>query len=47
MTDKQAVIDFIERLPDNSSLEEIMEELRTMEAIHRAHIDRAADRAKT
>jgi predicted transcriptional regulator len=47
MTDKQAVMDAIQRLPDNSSLEEISEELRIMAAIRRGREDVAAGRTKT
>jgi predicted transcriptional regulator len=47
MTDKQAVMDAIQRLPDNSSLQEIAEELRIMAAIRRGRDDVAAGRTKT
>ena len=47
MTDKQAVIDALERLPENASLEEITEELRIMAAIRRGREDIAAGRIKT
>jgi len=47
MTDKQAVIDALERLPENASLEEITAELRVMAAIRRARADVAAGRTKT
>ena len=47
MTDKQAVIDALERLPENASLEEITEELRIMAAIRRGRADIAAGRNKT
>ncbi|MGH9823542.1 MAG: hypothetical protein ACREDR_09855 [Blastocatellia bacterium] len=47
MTDKQAVMDAIQRLPDNSSLEEIAEELRIMAAIRRGRDDISTGRTKT
>ena len=47
MTDKQAVIDAIHRLPDNASLDEIAEELQIMAAIRRGRADVGAGRTKT
>ena len=47
MTDKQAVIDALHRLPENASLDEITEELRIMAAIRRGRADIAAGRIKT
>jgi predicted transcriptional regulator len=47
MTDKQAVVDALQRLPENASLEEITEELRIMAAVRRARADVAAGRTKT
>ncbi len=47
MTDKQAVIDALQRLPENASLEEITEELHIMAAIRQGRSDVAADRIKT
>ena len=47
MTDKQAVIDALGRLPENASLDEITEELRIMAAIRRGQADVAAGRTKT
>jgi predicted transcriptional regulator len=47
MTDKQAVLDALSRLPENASLEEITEELRIMAAIRRGRADIAAGRTKT
>ena len=47
MTDKQAVIDAIHRLPDNASLDEIAEELQIMAAIRRGRADVARGRTKT
>ena len=47
MTDKQAVLDALERLPENASLEEISEELRIMAAVRRGRADVAAGRTKT
>jgi predicted transcriptional regulator len=47
MTDKQAVIDALQRLPENASLEEITEELRIMATVRRGRADVAAGRTKT
>jgi predicted transcriptional regulator len=47
MTDKQAVIDALQRLPENASLDEIAEELRIMAAIRRGRADITASRSKT
>ncbi len=47
MTDKEAVLDALQRLPENASLEEITEELRIMAAVRRGRADVAAGRAKT
>ena len=47
MTDKQAVIDALQRLPENVSLDEITEELRVMAAIRRGRADVAAGRTKS
>jgi len=47
MTDKQAVIDALGRLPENASLDEITEELRIMAAIRRGRSDVAAGRTKS
>jgi predicted transcriptional regulator len=47
MTDKQAVLDALQRLPENASLEEITEELRIMAAVRRGRADIAAGRTKT
>ena len=47
MTDKQAVIDALDRLPEGASLEEITEELRLMAAIRRGRADIAAGRSKS
>jgi predicted transcriptional regulator len=47
MTDKQAVVDALQRLPENVSLEEIAEELRIMEAVWHGRADVAAGRTKT
>jgi len=47
MTDKQAVLDALQRLPETASLEEISEELRIMAAVRRGRIDIAAGRTKT
>ena len=47
MTDKQAVVDALQRLPENASLEEITEELHIMAAVRRGRADVAAGRTKT
>ncbi len=47
MTDKQAALDALQRLPENASLEEITEELRIMAAVRRGRADVAAGRTKT
>jgi predicted transcriptional regulator len=47
MTDKQAVMDALSRLPENVSLEEISEELQIMAAVRRGRADVAAGRTKT
>lgn len=47
MTDKQAVIDALSRLPENASLEEITEELQIMAAVRRGREAIAAGRTKT
>ena len=47
MRDKQAVIDALQRLPEDASLEEIGEELRIMASIRRGRADIAAGRTKT
>jgi predicted transcriptional regulator len=47
MTDKQAVIDALQRLPENVSLDEITEELRIMAAVRQGRADIAAGRTKT
>jgi len=46
MTDKQAVLDALQRLPENASLKEITEELRIMAAVWRGGADVAAGRTK-
>jgi predicted transcriptional regulator len=47
MTDKQAVMDALRRLPEDASLDDISEELRIMSAIRRGREDIAAGRGKT
>jgi len=47
MTDKQAVTDALNRLPEVASLEEITEELHSMAAIRRGRSDIAAGRSKS
>ena len=47
MTDKQAVIDTIHRLPEIASLDEIADELQIMAAIKRGREDVSAGRTKT
>jgi predicted transcriptional regulator len=47
MTDKQAVIDALSRLPEAASLEEITEELHIMASIRRGRADIAAGRSQS
>jgi predicted transcriptional regulator len=47
MTDKQAVLDALGRLPEGASLEEITEELQIMAAIRRGRADIVADHSKS
>ncbi len=47
MTDKQAVMDALKRLPEAATLEEITEELHIMAAIRRGREDLAAGRSKS
>jgi len=47
MTDKQAVMDALGRLPEGASLEEITEELQIMASIRRGRADIAAGRSKS
>ncbi len=47
MTDKQAVIDALNRLPEAVSLDEITEELHLMASIRRGRADIAAGRSKS
>lgn len=46
MTDKQAVIDALDRLPEGATLDEITAELQIMAAIRRGRADIAAGRTK-
>ena len=47
MTDKQAVIDALRRLPEDATLDEIAEELRIMTAVRRGRADVAGRRVKS
>ena len=47
VTDKQAVIDALNRLPEVASLEEITDELHIMASIRRGRADIAAGRSKS
>jgi predicted transcriptional regulator len=47
MTDKEAVIDALKRLPENASLEEISQELQIMAAIKQGRQDIEASRFKS
>ncbi len=47
MTDKQAVIDALSRLPEAASHDEITEELHLMASIRRGRADIAAGRSKS
>jgi hypothetical protein len=47
MTDKQAVRDALDRLPERATLKEITEELQIMAAVRRARADIAAGNGKS
>ena len=47
MTDKQAVLDALQRLPETATIEEITEELRIMASVRRGRAEVAAGRSKT
>ena len=47
MTDKQEVIEVLNAMPENVSLDEIIEELRIMAAVRKGRADVAAGRTKT
>ena len=47
MTDKQAVLDALQRLPESATIEEITDELRIMAGIRRGRLDVANGRTKT
>jgi predicted transcriptional regulator len=47
VTDKEAVLNALQRLPENASLEEITEELRIMAGVRRGRADIAAGQTKT
>jgi predicted transcriptional regulator len=47
MTDKQTVLDAVQRLPESASLNQIAEELRIMSAIRSGREDVAAGRVKS
>lgn len=47
MTDKQAIVDLLKALPENASLEEIIEELHILAAVRRGRAAIAAGRTKT
>ena len=47
MTDKQAVMQALDRLPEGATFEEITEEVAVMAAIQRGRNDVAAGRVKT
>jgi predicted transcriptional regulator len=47
MTDKQAVMDALNRLPEVASLEEITEELHIMASIRRGRADIAAGSSRS
>jgi hypothetical protein len=44
MTDKQAVLEALQRLPENASLEEIIEELRVIVSLRHGRADAIAGR---
>jgi predicted transcriptional regulator len=47
MTDKEAVLDAVRRMPDDASLVDISEELKIMAAIRRGRADIATGKTKT
>jgi predicted transcriptional regulator len=47
MTDKQEVIEALSTMPEDASLEEIIEGLRIIAAVRRGRADIAAGRVKT
>jgi predicted transcriptional regulator len=47
MTDKQAVLDALQRLPETASLDEITEELHIMASVRRGRADIGTGRMKT
>ena len=47
MTDKQAVLDALQRLPESATLDEITEELRIMAAVRRGRDDMVNGHLKT
>jgi predicted transcriptional regulator len=47
MTDKQAVRDALDRLPEQATLEDITEELHIMAAVRRGRQDVAAGKIRT
>ena len=47
MTDKQAVMDALQRLPENASLDDITQELHLMASVRLGRADVAAGRTKT
>ena len=47
MTDRQAVMDALQRLPENASLKEISEELRIMAAVKRGRLGISAGSSKS
>lgn len=47
MTDKQAILDAVQRLPDSTSFDDIAEELRIMASIRKGRADVSAGRVKS
>jgi predicted transcriptional regulator len=47
MTDKQLVIETLSAMPENASLDEIIEQLRIIAAVRRGRADIAAGRTRT
>lgn len=47
MTDKHAVIELIQQLPDDATMDRILDELRILSAIRKGRVDIAAGRVKT
>ena len=47
INDKKAVLETVGKLPDNISLQQIIEEMEILAALRKAHADSVAGRIKT